>query len=96
LPDFSAGGPWSQSDAITGPPRRQGLVFRDLRELLWASIDTTTIRATWINSRWRSRSAAEGVKILVAIADVDRRRPPGFDDRRSRSHQNTHSVKTVR
>jgi VacB/RNase II family 3'-5' exoribonuclease len=69
LPDFSAA-VMAELNAVAQAPAAVGSAIRDLRDLLWASIDNDTSRDL------DQLSVAEpmtggAVKILVAIADVD-------------------------
>jgi len=69
LPDFS---PAAQAEAaaLTRPPAPDGPSIRDLRGLLWASIDNDDSRD--LDQLSVSEPAAAGaVTMLVAIADVD-------------------------
>jgi VacB/RNase II family 3'-5' exoribonuclease len=69
LPDFSAE-VLSQTERITSAATGSGPDIRDLRSLLWASIDNDDSRD--LDQLSVSESLAGGaVKILVAIADVD-------------------------
>jgi VacB/RNase II family 3'-5' exoribonuclease len=67
LPDFSAAA-LAQASSITGPATEPAI--RDLRGLLWASIDNDDSRDLDQLSV-AEPLADEAVKILVAIADVD-------------------------
>ena len=69
LPDFSAAA-LQQTNSITGPARDAGAAIRDLRGLLWASIDNDDSRDLDQLSVAQPLSAGT-VKLLVAIADVD-------------------------
>jgi len=69
LPDFSAAA-LQQTNSITGPARDAGAAIRDLRGLLWASIDNDDSRDLDQLSVAQPLSAG-AVKLLVAIADVD-------------------------
>ena len=91
-PDFPAGCA-SATEGIQGPARETDHAIRDLRCLLWCSIDNDTSR-TWTNSPWRRSSPRARVKILVAIADVDAIvKPVSPIDRHART--NTTSVYTA-
>jgi len=92
LPEFSAAA-LAQSDAITGPAAAAGSAIRDLRALLWASIDNDDSRDLDQLSVADPPVGRE-VKILVAIADVDAvvRRGSPIDDH---ARTNTTSVYTV-
>jgi VacB/RNase II family 3'-5' exoribonuclease len=69
LPDFSAE-VIEQTNKITNAATGSGPEIRDLRDLLWASIDNDDSRD--LDQLSVSESLAGGaVKILVAIADVD-------------------------
>jgi exoribonuclease-2 len=92
LPDFSAAA-LRQTDDITGPAAAAGPAIRDLRELLWASIDNDDSRDLDQLSVAQPQGGG-AVKILVAIADVDAvvRRGSPIDDH---ARTNTTSVYTV-
>jgi VacB/RNase II family 3'-5' exoribonuclease len=69
LPDFS-GAAVAESNAIARAATAAGASFRDLRSLLWASIDNDDSRD--LDQLSVATPAAGGaVKILVAVADVD-------------------------
>jgi exoribonuclease-2 len=69
LPDFSPAA-LAQASALTGPAKETGTSIRDLRGLLWASIDNDDSRD--LDQLSVAQPLAGGaVKILVAIADVD-------------------------
>src|SRR5579859_4252443 len=69
LPDFSPA-VLAETDAIRVAPRPEGPDIRDLRALLWASIDNDTSRD--LDQLSVSAPAAGGdVRIYVAVADVD-------------------------
>jgi len=69
LPDFSAAA-LAETAAITGAPGRVDPSIRDLRNLLWASIDNDDSRD--LDQLSVAQPIAGGaVKILVAVADVD-------------------------
>jgi len=69
LPDFSAAA-LAQSAQITQPARESNAAIRDLRALLWCSIDNDDSRD--LDQLSVSQPASGGaVKVLVAIADVD-------------------------
>jgi VacB/RNase II family 3'-5' exoribonuclease len=68
-PDFSAAA-WAQSNALTSAAMETGPAIRDLRALLWASIDNDDSRDLDQLSVAEPLSSG-AVKILVAIADVD-------------------------
>jgi VacB/RNase II family 3'-5' exoribonuclease len=92
LPDFSAAA-LTQANSITGPARDTGPQIRDLRALLWVSIDNDDSRDLDQLSVAQPLPAG-AVKVLVAIADVDaavQRGSPIDDHARS----NTTSVYTV-
>jgi VacB/RNase II family 3'-5' exoribonuclease len=59
-----------QLNGIQGPARESGPAIRDLRDRLWCSIDNDTSRDL-DQLTVAERLAAGGVKVLVAIADVD-------------------------
>lgn len=67
-PDFLADAN-AQLAAIGGPARTDGPAIRDLRPLLWCSIDNDDSRD--LDQLSVAQPAADGVRILVAIADVD-------------------------
>ncbi|MFI4865560.1 MAG: RNB domain-containing ribonuclease [Steroidobacterales bacterium] len=92
LPDFSAAA-LKQTESITDPAREPGAGIRDLRTLLWASIDNDDSRD--LDQLTVAQPLAAGaVKLLVAIADVDAlvRRGSPIDDH---ARANTTSVYTV-
>jgi exoribonuclease-2 len=69
LPDFSAQA-LAQTNSIAAPAQSSGPAVRDLRGLLWASIDNDDSRD--LDQLSVAVPLADGVaKILVAIADVD-------------------------
>src|SRR6267154_2505052 len=69
LPDFSPA-VIAESDRITRPAAASDAAIRDLRALLWASIDNDDSRD--LDQLSVAKPMAGGaVKILVAIADVD-------------------------
>jgi exoribonuclease-2 len=69
LPDFSAGA-LAELGRIQGPAATEGGPVRDLRNLLWASIDNDDSRD--LDQLTVAEAMPGGrVKILVAIADVD-------------------------
>lgn len=69
LPDFSSAA-LAQARSITAPASADGAQIRDLRTLLWASIDNDDSRD--LDQLSVSQTLPGGsVKILVAIADVD-------------------------
>jgi exoribonuclease-2 len=69
LPDFSPA-VIAETNRISGAARASGTNIRDLRGLLWASIDNDDSRD--LDQLSVAEPAADGaVKILVAIADVD-------------------------
>src|SRR5215467_2823730 len=60
----------AETDAFTGPAREDGPPVRDLRHLLWCSIDNDDSRD--LDQLTVSDSGPGGaVRILVAVADVD-------------------------
>src|SRR5262245_43198098 len=69
LPDFSPA-VIAETNRIEGAARASGVAVRDLRGLLWASIDNDDSRDLDQLSV-AEPSSAGAVKILVAIADVD-------------------------
>ena len=92
LPDFSAA-VLAETDAIAEAPMSRGPSVRDLRGLLWASIDNDTSRD--LDQLSVSAPAAGGdVKIYVAVADVDAavRRRSAID---GHAEANTTSVYTA-
>lgn len=60
-----------ETRAITAPATGSGPAIRDLRDLLWASIDNDDSRDLDQLSVAEDGTPADRVKILVAIADVD-------------------------
>jgi exoribonuclease-2 len=69
LPDFSAAAR-AETDALGGAATEAGPAIRDLRALLWASIDNDDSRD--LDQLSVAAPGANGaVKILVAVADVD-------------------------
>src|SRR5271166_3919338 len=92
LPDFSPAA-LQQVHSITSPAAAPQSEIRDLRELLWASIDNDDSRD--LDQLSVSEPLADGAaKILVAIADVDAivRRGSPID---AHARINTTSVYTV-
>ena len=92
LPEFSEAA-MMQSDAITAPAAAAGPAIRDLRALLWASIDNDDSRD--LDQLSVAQPLGGGtVKILVAIADVDAivHRGSPIDDH---ARINTTSVYTI-
>jgi VacB/RNase II family 3'-5' exoribonuclease len=92
LPDFSAA-VMLETNAISQAPAAKGSDLRDLRGLLWASIDNDTSRD--LDQLSVAEPMADGgVKILVAVADVDAtvRRRSAIDDH---AQSNTTSVYTA-
>ncbi len=69
LPDFSPA-VLAETEAITEAPTAKGAIVRDLRSLLWASIDNDTSRDLDQLSVSGPMSGGD-VKIYVAVADVD-------------------------
>jgi VacB/RNase II family 3'-5' exoribonuclease len=92
LPEFSAAA-MNQTHSITAPAAAAGSDTRDLRALLWASIDNDDSRD--LDQLSVAQPLQDGaVKILVAIADVDALVHRGSPiDEHARS--NTTSVYTV-
>ena len=92
LPDFSTAA-LAETDAITSAASGSSASIRDLRGLLWASIDNDDSRD--LDQLSVAEPLADGdVKILVAIADVDALVKPGSAiDAHART--NTTSVYTV-
>ncbi|MGO9515005.1 MAG: RNB domain-containing ribonuclease [Steroidobacteraceae bacterium] len=92
LPEFSAAA-LNQTHSITAPAAATGPEIRDLRALLWASIDNDDSRDLDQLSVAQPLSGG-AVKILVAIADVDAvvQRGSPIDDH---ARTNTTSVYTV-
>ena len=92
LPDFSAA-VVAETRGISGAPAARGPLVRDLRQLLWASIDNDTSRD--LDQLSVSEPMTEGaVKILIAVADVDAlvQRGSAIDDH---AQANTTSVYTA-
>ncbi len=92
LPDFSAEA-LQQADSISQPAIETGPQVRDLRDLLWASIDNDDSRD--LDQLSVAQALASGaVKVLVAIADVDAivKRGSAIDDH---ARSNTTSVYTA-
>ncbi len=92
LPDFSAEA-LQQADSISQPAIETGPQVRDLRGLLWASIDNDDSRD--LDQLSVAQALASGaVKVLVAIADVDAivKRGSAIDDH---ARSNTTSVYTA-
>src|SRR5579864_4235295 len=92
LPDFSPA-VMAETRAVVEAPAAVGPAVRDLRGLLWASIDNDTSRD--LDQLSVSESMAGGaVRILIAIADVDAvvRRRSAIDDH---ARTNTTSVYTA-
>ena len=83
----------AQLDTIRPPKTTNGEPLRDLRELLWASIDNDDSRDL-DQLTVAEQMAGEKVKILVAVADVDSLVPKGsaIDDY---AQHNTTSVYTA-
>jgi VacB/RNase II family 3'-5' exoribonuclease len=68
-PDFPAGA-LQQLKTITGPARETDQAVRDLRALLWCSIDNDTSKD--LDQLTVGEKLASGaIKVLVAVADVD-------------------------
>ena len=92
LPDFSAA-VLSEVSALQEKPPASGPGIRDLRDLLWASIDNDTSRD--LDQLSVAEKLADGaVKVLVAVADVDAlvKRHSAVDDH---AQTNTTSVYTA-
>jgi VacB/RNase II family 3'-5' exoribonuclease len=92
LPDFSAA-VVAETNAIVAAPAARGPGVRDLRDLLWASIDNDTSRD--LDQLSVAEALAGGAtKVLVAIADVDAlvKRGSAVDDH---ARANTTSVYTA-
>ncbi len=92
LPDFSTA-VMAQANAIPQAAAVQGSALRDLRDLLWASIDNDTSRDLDQLSV-AEPMAGDATKILVAVADVDAsvKRGTAIDEH---AHTNTTSVYTA-
>ncbi len=91
VPDFSAAASAEVNSAM--PPAAHGAGIRDLRKLLWASIDNDTSRD--LDQLSVAEALPDGtVKIFVAIADVDAlvRRHSAVDEH---AQANTTSVYTA-
>ena len=69
LPDFSPEA-LAELDRIQAPAQETGASIRDLRNLLWASIDNDDSRDL-DQLTVAAPATNDGVKILVAVADVD-------------------------
>lgn len=92
LPDFSLAA-IAETNRITQPAKASGPQVRDLRGLLWASIDNDDSKD--LDQLSVAEPTADGaVKILVAIADVDAlvRKNSAIDDH---ARTNTTSVYTA-
>ena len=92
VPDFPARA-LAELDGIHGPATRTEESTRDLRNLLWCSIDNDDSRD--LDQLTVAEAMPEGaVKVLVAIADVDAvvKKRSALDDH---ARQNTTSVYTV-
>ncbi len=92
LPDFTARA-LAELDAIHGPAARTDKSTRDLRDLLWCSIDNDDSRD--LDQLTVAQALPEGaVKLLVAIADVDAlvRKQSALDEH---AQHNTTSVYTA-
>src|SRR5215831_17362818 len=75
LPDFSPAAR-AQTEALANPPTDADPQVRDLRALLWASIDNDDSRD--LDQLTVAEPLADGhVKVLVAVADVDAAVKPG-------------------
>jgi len=92
LPEFSAAA-LAQAEAIAAPAAATDPGMRDMRALLWASIDNDDSRDLDQLSVAQPQSGGV-VRILVAIADVDAlvRKESALDDH---AKQNTTSVYTA-
>jgi exoribonuclease-2 len=91
LPDFSAAA-LTQTSSISAAARADGPAIRDLRSLLWASIDNDDSRD--LDQLSVAKPLPGAVQVLVAIADVDALVQRGSPiDAHARS--NTTSVYTV-
>jgi exoribonuclease-2 len=91
LPDFSSES-LTELAAITGPAAKAEGSMRDLRHLLWCSIDNDDSRD--LDQLTVAESLSDGmVKVLVAVADVDAlvKKGSAIDDH---ARQNTTSVYT--
>ncbi len=68
-PDF-APGTTEQLAALTAkPPSTAGVDVRDLRSLLWSSIDNDTSRD--LDQAEVAERVKDGIRVLIAVADVD-------------------------
>lgn len=92
LPDFSSA-VLAETRAIVDAPAARGPAIRDLRDLLWASIDNDTSRDLDQLSVAEEMTGG-AVKIFVAVADVDAvvKRGSAIDDH---ARTNTTSVYTA-
>jgi exoribonuclease-2 len=91
LPDFSSEA-LAESNGMPGPAAKAEGSMRDLRHLLWCSIDNDDSRD--LDQLTVAESLADGsVKVLVAVADVDAlvKKGSAIDDH---ARQNTTSVYT--
>src|SRR5512143_1727501 len=92
VPDFPAQA-LAELDAVHGPATRAEESTRDLRDLLWCSIDNDDSRD--LDQLTVAEAMPDGVtKVLIAIADVDAlvKKRSALDDH---ARQNTTSVYTV-
>jgi hypothetical protein len=85
LPDFSPA-VIAETNKIAQAAATSGTAIRDLRDLLWASIDNDD-SADLDQLSVAEPMAGGALKILVAIADVDALVKKGSADRRSRVDQ---------
>jgi VacB/RNase II family 3'-5' exoribonuclease len=91
-PDFSPAAK-AEADDLTGPAHEDGPGVRDLRQLLWCSIDNDDSRD--LDQLSVSEPSTDGaVRILVAVADVDAlvKKGSAIDDH---ARANTTSVYTA-
>ncbi len=74
-PDFPPAVEQQMAALRSQPPAKPGTDVRDLRHLLWSSIDNDTSRD--LDQAEVAERVAEGIRVLVAVADVDVDVPAG-------------------